>query len=117
MMAAMMAIATDPKSRLFGLVWCGSVGVVFLWFLTMSTASSYSMKPDVAITFSLYVLSGPFAKWMSGPMTAGQILFTIFVSGLLVSHPVRPSIATFILTTSGVLLWLLSGWIWLLMLA
>ncbi len=73
-MTPMMASATDPKSRLFGLVWGGTIGIVLLLFLTMWTASSYSMKAGVAVNFSGYVLRGPFARLVSGPMTAGQIL-------------------------------------------
>jgi hypothetical protein len=116
-MATMMASATDPKSRLFGLVWGGAIGIALLLFLTMWSASSYSMKPGVAINFSGYVLRGPFARLVSGAMSGGQAFFTIFVIGLIVAHPVRPSIASFILTTSGIVLWLLSGWVWILMLA
>ena len=117
MPTAMTTIATDPKSRWFGLVWGGAIGVVLLLFLTLWSASSYSMKPGVAITFSGYVLRGPFARLVSGAMTGGQVLYTIFVIGLIVAHPIRPSIASFVLTTSGIVIWLLTGLVWILMLA
>ena len=112
-----MITANGLRSRMFGMAWSGAIALGLVAFLTLWTATSFSMKPNAAVTFGAAVLGGPFARLISGPMTAGQIGFTIFTIALIMAHSIRPSIGTFTLTVCGVVLWVLSGAFWVLILA
>jgi len=112
-----MTSADGLRSRVLGLACSGAIALGLVSFLTLWTATSFSMKFSAALTFGAVVLGGPFARLISGPMTAGQIGFAIFTIALIVAHSIRPSLGTFILTVCGVVLWVLLGAFWVLMLA
>lgn len=112
-----MTSANGLRSRMLGLVCSGAIALGLVSFLTLWTATSFSMNLGAAVTFGAAVLGGPFARLLSGPMTAGQIGFTIFTIALVMAHSIHPSLGTFILTVCGVVLWVLSGALWVLMLA
>ncbi len=50
-------------------------------------------------------------------MSAEQVCFTVLLVGLVLAHAVHPSKASFIISTMGVVVWLLSGWFWIVVLA
>jgi hypothetical protein len=112
-----MTTANGLRSRMLGLACSGAIAIGLVSFLTLWTATSFSMKPSAAVTFGAVVLGGPFARLISGSMTAGQIGFAIFTIALIMAHSIRPSIGTFVLTVCGVVLWVLSGAFWILILA